>query len=69
MPRTAKRIDEGLQQIEDWHAWFLSAHRQRIADLNLPPADRDRQLVDCIGIGNAVAERMKSDYLARTHRP
>ena len=57
--------DAGLQQIADWGAWFLSAHTQRLAELNLPRDQHDRELADVTRIAAAVTDRMRSDYLAR----
>ena len=60
-----KAPDPNLQQIADWHDWFVRGHRQRLADLNLPKAQHDRELADVLKLGAAVAEQLKSDYLAR----
>jgi hypothetical protein len=51
-------VDEGLQQIADWHAWFRRAHEERLADLQLSPDQHARELADVQRIGEAVAERM-----------
>jgi hypothetical protein len=59
--------DPGLQQIDDWHQWLLSAHTVRLAELNLPPEQHDRELADVTRLAMAVADRMRSDYLARYH--
>ena len=37
--RQPARIQAGLQEIADWHAWFVGAHTQRLADLHLPQAE------------------------------
>ena len=70
-PRDAglAEIDAGLQQIAEWHAWFVSAHTARLAELNLPSEQHDRELADALKAGAAVAERMKTDFLARSNRP
>lgn len=65
MPRTAKQIDEGLQHIADWHRWFVDGHTARLAALNLPQEQHDRELAEAIAMGDAVADRMRSDYLSR----
>ena len=59
------KVDEGLQETDTWGRWFLTAHTQRIAELNLPPDQHDRELASCLAIGEAAVARMKSDYLLR----
>jgi hypothetical protein len=59
------KIDEGLQQIADWHRWFVNGHTQRLTDLNLPPEQFDRELADVMRTASAVTERMRSDWLSR----
>jgi hypothetical protein len=65
MAAKAKTLDAGLQQIADWHRWFISGHTQRLAELNLSPDQHARELADVTRTGAAVVERMRSDYLAR----
>ena len=60
-----KNPDDGLDAITAWCAWFVTAHRQRLSDLHLPVEQFDRELTACTAIGDAVAARMRSDYLAR----
>ena len=58
-------LEAGVQQIADWHAWFRRAHEERLADLQLPPDQHARELAAARRIGEAVAERMRADFLAR----
>jgi len=65
MRKLQPKMDEGLQQIANWHDWYVRGHRQRLADLNLPQEQHDRELADVLRTGTAVVERMRSDYLQR----
>jgi hypothetical protein len=69
MFKTRKRAPDphevGLAEIDAWHRWFTEGHRQRLTDLQLPPEQFEKELAAALQIGSAVAERMKSDYLAR----
>lgn len=62
--RTSPEIESDLQEIADWHQWFLSAHTQRLRDLNLPPDQHDRELADVTTLASAVAARMREEYLS-----
>ena len=60
--------DPGLQEIADWGAWFITAHTQRLEDLNLPPAQHAHELAT-VTAQAAITQRMRDDYLARTTTP
>ena len=64
--RTHQTIDPGLEEIAEWHRWFLSAHAQRLRDLNLPPDQHDRELADVTALASAVVTRMREDYSIRS---
>ena len=64
-PRLVTATDEGLAEIDRWHAWFLAAHTARLQALNLSPAEQDAHLETVRGVAAAVTARMRDDYRAR----
>jgi hypothetical protein len=66
--RRQPKINAGLQQIADWHDWFVHAHTERINALNLPKDQHDREVADVGQLSDAIRERMRDDYL-RTRAP
>jgi hypothetical protein len=65
------RREEGLAEIDRWVAWFRRAHEER---LSRPHEFPDRHLVEqerakIDALATAIAERMRSDYLARRPQP
>lgn len=65
MAAKAKPLDAGLQQIADWHTWFVLAHAARLAALHLPVEQHDRELADVTAQAAAIAAQMRADCLAR----
>jgi hypothetical protein len=63
---TTTTNDPELKRIDDWREWFVSGHRQRLKDLNLPKDQHDRELADVMRTAAAVTERMRSDWLSRS---
>lgn len=59
--------DEGLQQIANWHAWFVSAHAQRLRDNGLDEETFVREHAAIVALADAITQRMKDDYLSRRH--
>ena len=68
MAKRPTPIDPGLAEIDAWHQWFLSAHTQRLADLQLPPDQHDRELADVTTLATAVVARMRADLLSNRQR-
>jgi hypothetical protein len=63
--KPATPVDAGLQEIGDWHAWFLGAHRQRLADLKLAPDEYARELAAVTMFAAAVADQLRVEYQIR----
>ena len=59
---TSTPDDPGLEEIAEWHRWFLSAHTQRLRDLNLPPDQHDRELADVTALASVVVTRLREEY-------
>ncbi len=63
-----RQRDPGLDAIAKWHRVFCEGHRQRLAELNLPREQHERELAAALRIGDAVAAQMQRDYEARRHQ-
>lgn len=61
-------IDAGLQEIQDWHDWFVTAHTQRLATCNYSAEQLEHELSLVTRAATAITDRMRSDYLARRGR-
>jgi hypothetical protein len=68
--RRQPKIDPGPEEIATWQQWFARAHTERLAallaDESVSPTQHDRELEDCLKLGDAAAARMRDDYLRRT---
>jgi hypothetical protein len=65
MSKRQSQVDAGLQQIAEWHHWFVNAHTQRLDELNLPADQYEREYAFVLLAATAVTERRRSDLLAR----
>lgn len=59
----ANKRDPGAQQIAEWQAWFLDGHAARLAAADLTPAARASELAAVTALGDAVAARLRDDYV------
>lgn len=66
--RQAVIVDEGLQQIDAWGDWFISAHTERLRGAGLTPIEREREDATIQAQAAAIVSKMRDDYRARYHR-
>jgi hypothetical protein len=59
------KTDPGLQEIADWHDWFMSGHTARLADRDFTDEHRARELATITAQAAAIRDRMESDYRSR----
>jgi hypothetical protein len=67
MKRTSKLspIAAGLAEIDQWHRWFLDAHAQRLAALELSADQHARELAAVTELGDAVAAHQRVEFFLR----
>jgi hypothetical protein len=66
------KVDAGFEDIDTWHRWFVTAHRQRMHDdgYDADAIVREGALIDALAAN--IRERMRDQYLsnrARTSQP
>jgi len=61
----AKRRDPGLQAIDDLEALIVRAHDERV-QFGAPVEEIKRERPAAVTLARAVADQMRSEYLART---
>ena len=66
MPKKlAPTPDEGLKPFDDWHAWFIDSHRQRLRNDGHDATTIEDLMIPILAQADAITAKQREDYLAR----